>query len=120
MALDKDLDDERRRFVREGFDNDTQLAIFDMLRKETLAPAEIGKLKKAARELLPILEQRALLAQYWSQRASSRAEVETAILNYFWSELPDPAYDEAEINLLSSKVFQHLLHMQPAGAERLH
>ena len=56
MALDKELDVEERRFVREGFDNDEQLAIFDLLQKENLKPAELDRIRKAARDLLPKLD----------------------------------------------------------------
>ena len=48
MALDNELNEEERRFVREGFDNDEQLAIFDLLRKENLKPAEIDRIRAAA------------------------------------------------------------------------
>lgn len=65
MALDRGLDEEERRFVREGFETDEQLAIFDLLRKESLGSAEIERIRQAAKDLLPRLEQRKVLADYW-------------------------------------------------------
>jgi type I restriction enzyme, R subunit len=117
MALDKELDEEERRFVREGFDNDEQLAIFDLLQKENLKPAEIDSIRKAAKELLPKLEERRVLADHWQQRAASRAQVETAILDHLYEELPE-AFDENEVRLLSARVLG--LMMRPDGERRLH
>lgn len=118
MALDKELNEEERRFVREGFDNEEQLAIFDLLQKENLKPSEIDRLRKAAKDLLPTLEQRRVLAEYWRDRAASRAQVETAILDHFYAELPEDAFDEDEVKLVSAKVFGLL--MRPDDNQRLH
>ena len=117
MALDKELDVEERRFVREGFDNDEQLAIFDLLQKENLKPAEMERIRKAAMDLLPKLEQRMVLADYWQQRAASRAQVETAILDHLYEELPE-TFDQNEVRLLSARVLGLL--MRPGGEQRLH
>jgi len=117
MALDKELDAEERRFVREGFDNDEQLAIFDLLQKENLKPAEIDRIRKAAKDLLPKLEQRRVLADYWQERAASRAQVETAILDHLYEELPE-TFAENEVRLLSARVLGLL--MRPGDERRLH
>lgn len=118
MALDNELDEEERRFVREGFDNEEQLAIFDLLQKENLKPAEIDKIRKAAKDLLPALEQRRVLAEYWRDRATSRAQVETAIIDHFYAELPEEAFDEDSVRLVSAKVFGLL--MRPDDSRRVH
>jgi type I restriction enzyme R subunit len=117
MALDKELDEEERRFVREGFDNDEQLAIFDLLQKESLSASEIDRLKKAARDLLPKLQERKVLADYWQERATSRALVETAILDHLYEELPE-TYGEDELRLLSARVLGFLI--KPGGESYLH
>lgn len=117
MALDKEMDAEERRFVREGFDNDEQLAIFDLLQKENLTPTELDRIRKAAKDLLPRLEQRMVLADYWQQRAASRAQVETAILDHLYEELPE-TFDENEVRLLSARVLGLL--MRPSVEHQLH
>ena len=117
MALDQEMDDEERRFVREGFDSEEQLAIFDLLRNDKLKPADIDRIKKAAKELLPKLQERMVLAEYWQQRAASRAQVETAILDHFYEQLPESAFDENEVQLLSARVLGLLMHY-PGGEER--
>ena len=118
MALDKEIDDEERRFVREGFADDEQLAIYDLLQKADLKPAEIDRIKNAAKELLPALESRRVLAEYWKDRATSRAQVETAILDHFYTELPEDAFTEDEVRMVSAKVFGLL--MRPGSNPRLH
>lgn len=117
MALDKELDEEGRRFVREGFNSEEQLAIFDLLQKDTLSPSEIEKLKKAARDLLPKLQERKVLAEYWQERAASRAQVETAILDHLYEELPE-TYGEDELRLLSARVLGFLI--KPSDERYLH
>lgn len=118
MALDKELDAEERRFVREGFDNDEQLAIFDLLQKENLKPTEMDRIRKAAKDLLPKLEQRMVLADYWQERSASRAQVETAILDHLYEELPESVFNENEVQLLSARVLGLL--MRPGNEQRLH
>jgi hypothetical protein len=68
------VDAEERRFVREGFDNDEQLAIFD---------------------LLPRLEQRKVLADCWAGAWPLHARrSKTAILDHLYKELPEETFDE--------------------------
>ncbi|HNO59000.1 MAG: hypothetical protein J5X22_01495 [Candidatus Accumulibacter sp.] len=55
------------------------------------------------------------LADYWRERAASRAQVETAILDHLYEELPEKAFDENEVRLLSARVLGLL--MRP-GHER--
>ena len=117
MALDDELDEEARRFVREGFDDEEQLALFDLLQKDNLKPAEINRIRKAAKDLLPMLEGRQVLAAYWKERAATRAQVETAILDHLYAALPEP-FDELEINQLSARVFGYL--MRPGAEPPLH
>ena len=63
------------------------------------------------------LQQRLVLADYWQERAASRAQVETAILDHLYEELPD-SFDENEVRLLSARVLGLL--MRPGGEQHLH
>jgi type I restriction enzyme R subunit len=55
LKLARELDEESARAVREGLDEES-LAIFDLLKKETLAPGEIESIKQVARSLLETLK----------------------------------------------------------------
>lgn len=45
-----DLDDEEKRFVREGFENDEELAMYDLASEGLATPAEIKKIKNLAKK----------------------------------------------------------------------
>jgi len=61
FAIFDGLDEEARRFQREGLDDEQQLAVFDLLQKEALTPKEREAVKKVATELLAKLEKGNLL-----------------------------------------------------------
>ena len=48
MQLSQHLTEEEKRYVREGFENDEQLSMYDVLMKENLSKEDIRKLKKVA------------------------------------------------------------------------
>ena len=45
------LDVEERRYIREGLDSEDQLAVFDLLQKDTLSKGDRDAIKKVAVEL---------------------------------------------------------------------
>ncbi|MBR6622371.1 MAG: type I restriction endonuclease subunit R [Ruminococcus sp.] len=46
MNLANSLDEEEKRYVREGFNSDEELSMYDMLFKDNLSPNDIKKIKK--------------------------------------------------------------------------
>lgn len=48
MDLADNLDREEQRYVREGFENDEERSLYDMLFREDLSKADIKKLKEVA------------------------------------------------------------------------
>jgi type I restriction enzyme R subunit len=52
MQLSTQLTEEEKRYVREGFENDEQLSMYDLLMKDNLSKGDINKLKKVAVDLL--------------------------------------------------------------------
>jgi len=58
------LDEEARRAVREGLDEES-LAIFDLLRRPELTAKEIKRIKKVAVELLAVLKERIQEIDHW-------------------------------------------------------
>ena len=45
MNLANSLDKEEQRYVREGFDSDEELSLYDMLFRDDLSKADIKKIK---------------------------------------------------------------------------
>jgi type I restriction enzyme R subunit len=56
MQLSTKLTEEEKRYVREGFENDEQLSMYDVLMKEDLSKEDIKKLKKVAIDLLECIK----------------------------------------------------------------
>ena len=48
MQIVKDMDQEERRYVREGFSSDEELSLYDMLFSENLSKQDIRKIKAVA------------------------------------------------------------------------
>jgi len=111
------LDQESQRALREGLDEET-LAIYDLLQKPDLSPADIQRIKKVAAGLLTTLKAEKLRIDHWREKEATRDAVLTAIHNFLWNEatgLPFPAYNEEEVNQKASVVFQHVYRVYAAG-----
>ncbi len=110
------LDEEQERAVREGLDEPT-LALFDLLKKSELGPAEIKRIKTVAIELHAKLQAELARIRDWQKKEATRDRVKQMIFDFLYSDetgLPT-AYSEAEITVKSSLVFGHLLNQQPHG-----
>jgi type I restriction enzyme R subunit len=110
----KELDEEDNRAVREGL-SEEDLAIFDLLKKPDLKPAEIKSIKTVAVELLETLKTEKLRIDHWRDKESTRDAVRLAIHDFLWSEetgLPE-AYSETEIQDKTEAVFVHVFRAYP-------
>ena len=56
MKLSNDLTEEEKRYVREGFENDEQLSVFDILMKKDLSKTDIKRIKELSVELLSAIK----------------------------------------------------------------
>ena len=110
------LDDEQARALREGLDEPT-LALFDLLKKEELAPADIKRIKQVAVDLYARLREELARVRDWEQKQATRDLVKQTIFDSLYSDetgLPE-SYDEAEIAQKSDQVFAHVLYRQLHG-----
>ena len=93
-----ELDDEQARALREGLDEPT-LALFDLLKKEELTPADIKRIKQVAVDLYARLREELARVRDWEQKQATRDLVKQTIFDSLYSDetgLPE-SYDEAEI-----------------------
>ena len=74
LALANELDIETERYIREGFDNEEQLALFDLLKKDTLSKEEIKMLKASAKELLSTIRKAIANMNNWREKETTRAK----------------------------------------------
>jgi len=102
VMLAKDLDHEEERATRENL-SEEELAVFDLLIKETLNPDEIAKIKGTTQELLENL--RPLLVSHWRDFEANRAGVKVAITDLLYNDLPEPTYTEKDCELKSFEIY---------------
>jgi len=113
MALSKSMDDEQRRAVREGL-SESELAVFDLMQKTTLAATERERIKQSSRELLAELLRIIAPLDQWTEKEQTRAEVETVILDRVFL-LPEPPYTPGDKDAMAKMLYQHVWQQSVAG-----
>lgn len=107
-AFNRSLNEEEKRYLREGLDDEDQLAVFDLLQKDSMSKGDRESIKKVACELLAKLTSGKLQIDRWREKATAQAQVRAEIIKHLFANLPAGAYDEEEINLRAGAVFTHL------------
>ena len=95
MALSNSLSEEERRYVREGFENDEQLSMFDILMKDDLSKEDIKKIKKVAVELLDKIKQELAGMDHPFDKPNTKATIIITIRDLLYQELPESYPDES-------------------------
>jgi type I restriction enzyme, R subunit len=115
--LNDELNIEDQQYIAEGFENEDQRAIYQLLCKEKtdLTPADIKKIKAVAKELLAKLLSARNQLQYLRDRAALQAQMRTEIFDYLFDQLPEGAYGQDEILGRSQRVFEHFYRRQIDG-----
>ncbi|WP_372522110.1 type I restriction endonuclease subunit R [Sulfuricaulis sp.] len=115
FKLVQELDEEERRAVREGLDEES-LAIFDLLRKPHLKASEIKRIKAVAVQLLERLKAEILRVDHWRDKEATRDAVRVVIHDYLWDEatgLPVDAFAEDDVEARAEEVFRHIYRAYP-------
>lgn len=107
MALSAQMDEEEKRYVREGFENDEQLAVYDMLFKDSLSKEDIKKVKAVSMELLATIKDKVEQMSQPFEKMTTKAEIRQTILTILWNELP-PCYPEESIGLYRDKIYEYV------------
>lgn len=94
MKLSHDLTEEEKRYVREGFENDEQLSMYDVLFKEDLTKEDIKKLKKVAKDLLEKIKEQLAGMDHPFDKPTTKATLYVTIRDFLWSDLPSN-YDDS-------------------------
>lgn len=116
IGLSKSLDQEEKRFVREGFSDDEQLTIYDLLFKENISKADIAKLKKLSVELLDTVKTRIKELHNWREKPDTQAMVGKLIHDTLYEQLPDPSYTLEEVETFSEKLYRYIYDRYPQVA----
>ena len=111
------LDEEQRRAVELGL-TEEQLALFDLLKKESLSGSEREKIKAASRELLAELQRLIAPLEQWTEKEQTQAEVEVFILDHVYQALPEPPYTANEKKEVAELVYRHIWQQSASGLFR--
>ena len=93
MKLSQDLDEKQREWVREGFQNQQQMTVFEMLFKDTLTPTEIRKVKSVCIEMVSAIEERLGEMVHWTEKEETCSQVWTIVRNEAY-KLPESSYPD--------------------------
>jgi len=107
MDLSKKLSEEERRYVREGFDNDEQLSMYDLLMKDDLTKAEIKKIKEVAVELLEKINNQLATMDHPFEKRETKAAIIITIRDTLWVMLPE-SYSDESIDSYKDAVFEYV------------
>ena len=115
VELAKELSEEEQRAIKENL-TEEELAIFDLLLKDSLNPNEREKVKKTAKELLAKLKQEKLVLD-WREKEQTRAGVKTVISDILFDTLPEPTYSEKDCEIKGLEIYNFVYEHYP-NAER--
>lgn len=107
LVLSAQMDEEEKRYVREGFENDEQLAVYDLLFKENLSKEDIKKVKAVSKELLTIIKDKVEQMSQPFENTTARAEIQRTISAILWQELPE-SYPDESLNLYRNKIYEYV------------
>ena len=96
MKLTQSMSEEEQRYVREGFSNDEELSIYDLLFSDNLSKNDIVKIKKLAVELLKKIKERIAQMDHWTDKDETRATVQNLIRDELYMNIPDSMFGQMD------------------------
>jgi type I restriction enzyme R subunit len=116
VELASSLDAEQRRAADEGL-SDAELALFDLLLKDTISKADRERLKQASKSLLASLRDLLRPMHDWTQNTTTQAEVKVFILDNLWRALPRPPFTDEETGAVADRVYDFVWQQSASGHE---
>ena len=119
LKLHDSLDYEEKRYVREGFKNEKELAVYDLLSndKSSITKNDIDKIKKVVEQLMDTVETRRNEMGDLRDRASAQAQMKATIIDGLLEGMPD-TFSSDDIELRADIVFQYV--QQQMYVARIH
>lgn len=108
------LDVEQRRAADEGL-SDAELALFELLFKDTISKADRERLKQASKSLLASLRDLLRPMHDWTQNTTTQAEVKVFILDNLWEALPRPPFTDEETEAVAKRVCDFVWQQSAGG-----
>ena len=107
MNLAAAMDEERTRYIREGFSSVEELSVYDMLFSENLSPQDIKTIKAVARDLLAKIKEKIAEMDHWTQKQATRDALGNLIRDELWRTLPKSFPDES-IPTYRDKIYEYV------------
>lgn len=107
MNLVKSLEEEEKRYIKEGFESDEELTIFDLLVSENLSKSDIQTIKKVSVDLLKKVKDKIASLDHWTDKDQTKAEVSIVIRDTLFSELP-MSYTDEDVAVYREKIFEYV------------
>ena len=114
MNVMNDLDEEEKRYAREGFECDEELTIYDLLLKVELKPNEIKKVKELAHKLLKTIKNQIAKLNNWRDKEETVSKVKVLIRDELWNELPE-SYEVSSISVYADEIYKYVYTTYPAA-----
>lgn len=114
LILVNSLDEEEKRYVREGFSCDEELTIFDLLMKDSLSKDDIKQVKKLSQTLLSTIKQKIHGMDHWRDKPDTQSMISVTIRNLLFTELPS-SYDDESIEGYRQKIYEYVYSTYPAA-----
>lgn len=106
MNLTHQLTEEQKRYIREGFENDEQLSIYDILMKDNLSKNDIKKIKEVSKELIEKIKELLHTMDHPFDKEETKATIIVMIRDTLWNKLPD-SYPDESINHYKDAVYNY-------------
>ncbi len=107
VDLANSLDVEQRRAAEEGLSED-ELALFDLLNKDSLSKVDRERVKQASRSLMESVQKLIAPLERWTDKEQTQAEVEVFILDHVYATLPSPPFTDEEKQSVANRVYKHI------------
>lgn len=107
MNLASNMNREEKRYVREGFESDEELSLYDLLFKDDLSKKDIKKIKDVAVELLQKVKAKIAELDHWTDKQETKAAVDNLIRDTLWTELPE-SYTELQISEYRQRIYEYV------------
>ena len=95
--------------------SDAELALFDLLFKDTISKADRERLKQASKALLASLRELLRPMHDWTQNTTTQAEVKVFILDNLWRALPRPPFTDEETEAVANSVYDFVWQQSASG-----
>ncbi|MBR0239327.1 MAG: type I restriction endonuclease subunit R [Thermoguttaceae bacterium] len=107
MNLANSLDTEAQRYVREGFESDEELSLYDKLFRDDLSKSDIKKIKEVAASLLKKIKAKIAELDHWTDKQETRDIVKVLIRDTLWQELPE-CYTDNQLTEYFQLIFEYV------------